>query len=336
MKEKVIFDTNITHNAGVNTFLGNREILFKFSQDAKIILPDVVVQEIKRQKRRDLQSNKDKFLRNPFHKLIGVNEDETKDFSIEDYIQKLIDEEDIPFEVIDLKDNNVLSKIKELAINKQAPFESGDNTDKGFKDTLIYFTVLEYLQEIEDKYVFVCAKDNRLNEAFENHHNIIVVKDYEEFKRKSISQFFDDYFIEQVNSELELEITKENIVEHWCNIDGNQNVLINTECEEYIIELDSGEIVSNSKPELYSANIEQLIHARNFDTTHNKIEQLSPYVSYFSDDEILNILNASFSNDQIGWIIGDEDVMGFIGRLYKTKKELVENDVANFLEENFK
>lgn len=133
MKEKVIFDTNITRNAGVNTFLGNREILFKFSQDAEIILPDVVVQEIKSQKRRDLKNKRDKFLKNPFHKLIGVNEDETNAFSIEDYIQKLIDEEDIPFKVIDLKDNNVLSQIKDLAINKQAPFESKDKTDKGFK-----------------------------------------------------------------------------------------------------------------------------------------------------------------------------------------------------------
>ena len=151
MKEKVIFDTNIARNTGVNTFLGSREMLERFMQDADIVIPEVVIQEIKRQKRSLLISNKDKFLTNPFHKLIGVDELTTKSFGIEEYIEKLLIEESIPFEVIDLKDNNVLPQIKELAIHKKAPFESGENTDKGFKDALIYFSVIEYLQEIPNK-----------------------------------------------------------------------------------------------------------------------------------------------------------------------------------------
>jgi hypothetical protein len=56
---------------------------------------------------------------------------------------------------------------------------------------------LEYLQEIPNKKVFVCVKDERLKEAFNEHDDIIVVENYEEFKEQSISQFFDDYFIEK-------------------------------------------------------------------------------------------------------------------------------------------
>jgi rRNA-processing protein FCF1 len=336
MKEKVIFDTNIVHNTDANKFLGGRAELERFLQDADIVIPETVIQEIKRQKRRKLTSNKDKFLTNPFHKLVGVNEDDTKAFSIENYIQKLIDDEDIPFETIDLKDNNVLPQIKELALHKRAPFESGENTDKGFKDALIYFSVLEYLQEIPNKNVFVCAKDGRLKEALNNHQNIVVVETYEEFKQQSISQFFDDYFIEKVNAELvEVEIKKEHIIEYWHNIDDNQNVLIKVDDEENIVEVDSGEIISSSKPELYNSNIEQLVLSGNFETTHSSIEHLVPFVNYFSDDEILKILNASFTNEQIKWIIEDEDVKEFIGPLYKAKSELVENDVAEFLKENF-
>ncbi|MEA1973032.1 MAG: PIN domain-containing protein [Candidatus Cloacimonadota bacterium] len=336
MKEKVIFDTNIVHNTDANNFLGGRVELERFLQDADIVIPETVIQEIKRQKRRKLASNKDKFLTNPFHKLIGVNEDDTKAFSIEGYIQKLIDDEDIPFETIDLKDNNVLPQIKELAIHKRAPFESGENTDKGFKDALIYFSVLEYLQEIPNKNVFVCAKDGRLKEALNNHHNIIVVETYEEFKQQSISQFFDDYFIEKVNAEIvEVEIKKEHIIEYWHNIDDNQNVLIQVEGEEYIIEVDSGEIVSSSKPVLYNSNIEQLVLSGSFETTRSTIEQLLPFVNYFSDEDILKIFNASFSNEQIKWVIDDEDVKEFIGILYKAKGELVANEVAEFLKKNF-
>ena len=44
------------------------------------------------------------------------------------------------------------------------------------------------------------------------------MKDYSEFKQHSISQFFDDYFIEKVNEELGITITKENIKEYWYNI----------------------------------------------------------------------------------------------------------------------
>lgn len=335
MKEKVIFDTNIARNTGVNTFLGSRVMLEQFSQVADIVIPDVVVQEIKRQKRSALKSNKDKFLTNPFHKLLEVNEEETKSFQIEEHIQKLYDDEEIPFEHIDLKDNGVLPQIKELAINKKPPFESNDSTDKGFKDALIYFSVLEYLQEVPNKNVFVCAKDNLLKKAFDNHPNITVVKDYEEFKQYSISQFFSDYFIEKVKSELGIEVTKENIIKYWHNIDDNQNVLIKTDDKDYIIEVDSGEIIGSSRPELFTANIEQLILSGNFETTHSTIEELMPYINYFSDDEILRILNASYSNEQIKWIIEDEDVMEFIGTLYKAKSELVENSVADFLKENF-
>jgi rRNA-processing protein FCF1 len=335
MKEKVIFDTNIVHNTDTNNFLGGRVELERFLQDADIVIPETVIQEIKRQKRKKLTSNKDKFLTNPFHKLIGVNEEDTKAFSIEEYIQKLIDDESIPFEVIDLKDNNVLPQIKEFAIHKRAPFESGENTDKGFKDALIYFSVLEYLQEIPNKNVFVCAKDGRLKEALNKHHNIIVVETYEEFKQKSVSQFFDDYFINKVNAELDVEISKDNIIEYWHNIDDNQNVLIKIDDVEYIVEVDSGEIVNTSERELYKPNIEQLLISGNFETTHSTIELLTPFVNYFSDDEIKSIFNASFSNEQIKWIIEDDDVKEFIGILYKAKNELIENDAAIFFKENF-
>ena len=187
MKEKVIFDTNTLRNPEINKFLGNRKELELFVQDAEIIIPLTVVEEIKRQKRTKLKSNKDSFISNPFHRLREINEEETKAFDIDAYIEKLIDEETISFEIIDIKNNDVLPLIKELAISKQPPFEPKDDTDKGFKDALIYFSVLEYLQEIPDKYVFLCAKDNRLGEAFKDNPNVIVVKDYEEFKQYSVS-----------------------------------------------------------------------------------------------------------------------------------------------------
>ncbi|WP_289021228.1 PIN domain-containing protein [uncultured Salegentibacter sp.] len=176
MREKVIFDTNIIRNAEAINFLGGRNELERFADVADIVIPDIVIQEIKRQKRKNLQSNKQKFLVNPFHNLLEIDETNTNAFNIDDYIEKLVKDEDFKYEVIDIKDNNVLPRIKELAINKKPPFEGKDGTDKGFKDALLYFSVLEYLQEIPNKNVFVCVKDGRLKEALDVHQNIIVVE----------------------------------------------------------------------------------------------------------------------------------------------------------------
>lgn len=336
MKEKVIFDTNTLRNPEINTFFGNRKELELFTQDADIVIPYVAIEEIRRQKKVILKSKKDGFLNNPFHKLIGIDEENTKLFDIDAYIQKLLDEETFKFDVIDLKSNDVLPLIKELALLKKPPFEDADNTDKGFKDALIYFSVLEYLQEIENKYVFVCAKDNRLGDAFRDHPNIFYIKNYEEFKQHSISQFFDDYFIEKVNEEFGITIAKENIKEYWNNINDNKVVLIEFEGQEFVIETDSGEIINSCTRSEYVDEIENLINTGSFRTTHRIIKVVSEFVDFFSNEEILKILEAAGTNSEIRWIITDIDVKQFIGTLYESKKDLITDDeIAAFLKATF-
>ncbi|MBD0725535.1 hypothetical protein B6A10_10125 [Flavobacterium sp. L1I52] len=325
MKEKVIFDTNTLRNTEINFFLGNRRELERFAQDADIVVPHVVIEEIKRQKRAALKSNRDKLIANSFHKLIGGTEAQIRAFDIEVYIENLQSAETIVFEIIDLKSNDVLPQIKELALLKKPPFEGKDDTDKGFKDALIYFSVLEYLQEIENKYVFVCAKDNLLKEAFKNNPNVIVVKDYDEFKKQSVTQFIGDYFIEKVNTELELNITSDNILNYWTSILDNKIVLVVSNGEQFVIESDSGEIIRHCKVSEYQPNIEKLIQSPNFATTHSVIEDLSPYMIYFSDNDIINLLEKALDNDQIKWILGDSDVKEFFGQLFEAKKEQIQN-----------
>lgn len=335
MREKVVFDTNTVRNTEINNFLGGRIELERFLKVADIVIPETVIQEIKRQKRKSLSTNKNKFISNPFHKLVGLNEVDTKSFNVDNYIQKLIDEESIPFEVIDLKNNDVLPQIKELALNKKAPFESGDNTDKGFKDALIYFSVLEYLQEIPNKNVFVCAKDDRLKEALNKHQNIIVVETYEEFKLQSISQFFDDYFIEKVNTELDIAITKDNIIEYWHNIDDNKNVLIKIDDDEYVVEVDSGEIVNSTNKNNFRNNIQNLINSPNFNKTDFYIGELQKYITLFSQEEISSLLSAAFNNTQIKWIMVKDELKQFFGPIYLSNKHLVEAEQQEFFKEIF-
>lgn len=332
MKEKVIFDTNTIRNTDINNFFGGRKELEQFANDADIIVPYAVIEEIKRQKKVILKSKKDSFLSNPLHKIMGIDEDNTKAFDVEAYIQKLKDDETIVFEIIDLKANDVLPKIKELALLKKPPFVEADDSDKGFKDALIYFSVLEYIQEIPNKYVFVCTKDNLLKRAFLAHSNIVVVESYTEFKEHSVSQFFDDYFIQKVNAELGFEISKENIKEYWYNINDNKVVLIGLENQEYIIETDSGEIISTCNRSDFQIN--NLINSSSFRMTHRSISELENYTNFLSNDEVKIILEASYSNQEIRLIINDSDVKEFLASLYNTNI-IEDNDAKNFLKEIF-
>lgn len=326
--EKVIFDTNFIRNTEAKHFLGGRSELEKFAKVAELVFPDIVIGEIKNQKRKNLESKKDSFLKNPFHWLRKLDHDETRNFNIESHIAELEEKETLKYSVINLSDYSVLEKMKELALKKLPPFDAGDNTDKGFKDACIYFTTLEYLQSIPDKSVFVCCKDGRLKEAFQKHPNIIVVDSYDGFIKNSITRFYDDYFIEKLQSEIHADISKEHIIEYWININENRVLLIEVDSEKYAVEVDAGEIVAFEKVSSYLATINSLINAGAFETTHAAIEKLTPYIHFLSDDEIVTILEAARTNEQIYWIISDDDVKQFISTLYESKKEMLSSDLA--------
>jgi len=321
--EKVIFDTNFIRNTEAKHFLGGRSDLEKFAKVAEVVFPDIVIEEIKNQKRKSLEKNKSSFLSNPFHWLRNLDRDDTQNFDIESHISELKTNETLPYCVIKLTDYFVLEQMKELALKKLPPFEAGDNTDKGFKDACIYFTTLEYLQSIPDKMIFVCCKDGRLQEAFQKHPNIIVIDSYDSFIQNSITRFYDDYFIEKLQSEVHADISKDHIVDYWFNTNENRVLLIEVDDEKHVVEVDSGEIVAFEKVAAYSEAIEQLINAEAFATTHSAIEALSPYINFLSDDEILKIFQACIDNSQIRLIMTDDDVKQFVSRMYEKKRGLL-------------
>lgn len=335
MKEKVIFDTNSVHNDDSISFFGNRNELKQFSKVADIVIPKIVIEELRRKKLKKLINKRRSFIDNPFHNLKGLNKEETKQYDIDTFIQGLLDSEEFEFSVIDLKDNSVFDEIKDLALKKLPPFEKSDDTDKGFKDALIYFAIREYLDEIPDKYIFVCVSDGRFKEALIQHPNIIVVKNYQDFKEKSISQYYDDYFIQQVEKELSIKITEDNIIEHWNNYDDNQNVYIKTDDEEFVVEVDSGEIVNSANKNQFSENLQALIGSTSFNNTDVCVDELEQYKTLFSQEEINSLLAAAYDNTQIRWIIDKDALTQFFGPLYLSNKYLVEPERQTFFNEIF-
>lgn len=63
------------------------------------------------------------------------------------------------------------------------------------------------------------------------------------------------------------------------------------------------------------ALIEQLAGSQNFATTHSLIAKLSKY-DEFAQKQVEELADALLANNQINWIIGDDDVYSFYKKLY--------------------
>lgn len=327
MKYKVIFDTNSIRNAeSLSDFLGGRADLENFSKVADLLIPDLVIEEIKAQKRKHLISKRDSFLSNPFHFLRKLDENDTKDFDIEKWILELADKEKILYKLISLSESGILEKIKKMCLECQPPFEEG--SDKGFKDAYIYFTILEFLDSCSDKNIFVVTKDERLKEAFLNIPKVKVVRDYSEFEKYLDDYFSDDYFINRLKEEIDERINKDCIEDLWLNIDDNWVLKIKCEDCLYLVEIDfaTKEIISSIDSDLTDM-VNALLLSGSFSSTHSAIIDLSDKIKYLSDEDIQKLIKASVENEQISWISEDEDVKEFFKNIYQIKQKIIPEDI---------
>lgn len=249
LREKVIFDTNFLLEKRMKNFFGKQNELIKFNAISEIIIPDMVMGELTEKYKRIFRDEKNKFDKQALPNVLTHN---ISSINIEESIQSLIDNIKVNYEIIELNNPNILYEMKELALKKAPPFVVDDGSDKGFKDAYIYFTVLEYFQNIDDQYVFFATNDKLFKEAFKDNPNIKVIENYDEFVKQSVSEFYDDYFIEKLNQfiidlgtlPIKSEIKKENIINHSTNEDDNKIITISIDDKNYLIEIDSGEILS--------------------------------------------------------------------------------------------
>lgn len=77
---------------------------------------------------------------------------------------------------------------------------------------------------------------------------------------------------------------------------------------------------------------QKLINSGNFATTHLAIAELEEFRNYLSDEESMQIIEATIKNNQINSIISDDDVKQFISDLFEAKKETLEKEMRESLE----
>lgn len=137
-------------------------------QEIKILLPQIVVQELYQ---HQLANYNKEVERLKGLKLPDLDYRPKEDYSV--ILKRLFDESlamlaqrDLQTEVISYPKDEVLQKIIDRAIAKQAPFEGEDkNSDKGFKDVILWESVLEYKRQHVADTIILFTNDKRLCES---------------------------------------------------------------------------------------------------------------------------------------------------------------------------
>lgn len=328
--QKVIFDTNRLYNKKWTTFLANSITwLDKFSKVAEIILPDMVIWELKYKYIRDFENEKQKFVKTILSSFLSHDAGE---LDINERVKKLYDDEPINFKVIELKDFSILEDIKKLSLRKEAPFDSGDGTDKWFKDSYIYFTILEYLKNSDDEYIYVCTSDWRLKEALNKHPNIKIIKDFDDFEEQTTWYFKKDYFIGKLNEILPQEV--ENIWDIIYNYSNDWLITVQTkDMDNYmvIVDFSTKDVLDFCRRWEYDNLIEQLVSSNSFWDTHKYSKKILKYLSYLIDDDLKKLFYALMSNDQI-FRAYHHSVAELYEKLYHNKGYLLTDDEQKKIE----
>ena len=134
-------------------------------QDIKILLPQIVVQELYQ---HQLANYNKEIERLKGLKLPDLDFSPKEDYSIT--LKRLFDESlaflaqrDLQTEVISYPKNEMLPNIINRAVMKQAPFEGEDkSSDKGFKDVILWESVLEYKRQHAEDTIILFTNDKRL------------------------------------------------------------------------------------------------------------------------------------------------------------------------------
>lgn len=165
MKEVITFDTNFI----IENKIGIGDIITDIQTQYDIILMNLIVEEIKgkkvRQTLKSYKTIKDKIEKskeeNPWLRIIDTTNinsvTQTQEEKLEKWLIKAFDNN-----VISIDYKNYLPQIMERCKYKKPPFnDAEDASDKGFKDTILFLNIIDYMKEKEDyEKIYLITADN--------------------------------------------------------------------------------------------------------------------------------------------------------------------------------
>lgn len=164
--------------------------------------------------------------------------------------------------------------------------------------------------------------------AFDGNPQIQVVKNFDEFEKYNDSYFRAEYFVNRLREEISENIMADCIEDIWLNIENIWIIKINCDDKTIFVQVDfvSKEIIEHTDFD-FALLVQSLINSDSFATTHSMIDSLIGFTKYFSNKDIVSLIEAAVSNTQIKWIAEDNDVKNFFIPLYKAKSQIIPNEV---------
>lgn len=299
MQYTVFLDTNSINSTSHSVLFGNYDKLKKLSEIATLVVPAIVLEELIGHKRKYFTSKLHELRQNPFFAATGGSGEslQSLDFSI--YEAQLRQDQTVPYKIWNLPSPEAFfDRLVDLAIRNEPPFDKG--TDKGFKDACIAFTVEDYLnihKEIDE--AILITKDSRLIEFFKKNAKITAAESIDEAWTLCMER-----------SAAGFETAGRN--------NGSRSASNSA----------SAAISTVSK-----TLISDLCESRSFQNTHNAVEALSPLREALTGNEKVEILRASATNQQIRWILSDEDIAEFFMPIFEEhNSDLTDSQYSSFVD----
>ena len=285
----VIVDTNLARNENsYSELLGNRKQLQAIAASNELYIPEVVIDEIVTQKRLSFLREQAQINRSGILKLTSFSIDEAESLAFEQVEKKIRSDKSIPFNVLPQAPvEYAFSRIYNWAINHEPPFE--EKSDKGFKDACIVASIDFFLeQSSEEKQVLICTDDKRMAEYFKDRTNITVEEDLK------------------------------NVIK----LNNRPKVKESVETTTNTSDFDTKNAANADVNDL----IEELANSLSFAETHSIISKLSSSPHVTTDQQELRILSVALENQQVEWILKDDDVSEYIKPIFlRHKEELIDN-----------
>ncbi len=138
-----------------------------FARNVKIAVPRIVLEEIQKQQKDMFRSQEQKLEQTflPFQGLEGFSLIKPKNFNYEEFLDITCNNFVGKYNLIpiDFPDNLVLPKLIKKVINKDKPFYKNE-ADSGFKDAILWESLLKYAKEHPNERYILLTNDNALKD----------------------------------------------------------------------------------------------------------------------------------------------------------------------------
>lgn len=232
MKTYIIFDTNVLFQRSYNDYSKFTlhpiyyEIRGKIERHDvenhfEILVPEITINELFRHQVESFQEKINSLIDTykTFKQIYEISFSMNEDFDYEAYLH-MVKEQYIKgngIKLLPICSESRFSAIVSRALNKLAPFDGGEKaSDKGFKDAVIWESILEFASKNKGQYIFLTHDKGfreKLKKEFENSTgNLIMI--FNKDQLREVDLYIEDYSTEQ-NIKIKLQMIYEKLQDHF-------------------------------------------------------------------------------------------------------------------------